>query len=72
MFFALGDRIHLPFPMLLVDLPGYGYARASNKEQETWESKMESYLMTRGTEQLTRVFVLLGKYSKATQEQCSL
>jgi GTP-binding protein len=59
LFFALGDRTHLPFPMVLVDLPGYGYARASNKEQEKWESKMETYLSQRSTEQLKRVFVLL-------------
>ena len=58
LFFALGDRTHLPFPLLLVDLPGYGFARASNSLQEEWESKMADYLTTRG-EILTRVFVLV-------------
>lgn len=28
----------------LVDLPGYGYARASKKEQEAWAASIDSYL----------------------------
>ena len=59
LFFALGDRTHLSFPFILVDLPGYGYARVAKNEQEEWEKKMEIYLKTRSIEQLTRVFVLL-------------
>ncbi len=31
--------------LLLVDLPGYGYARASKREQRTWSGLIESYLL---------------------------
>ena len=62
LFFALGDRTHLPWPLLLVDLPGYGYARVGKNEQEDWEEKMQLYLIQRSSEQLKRVFVL-GKFS---------
>ena len=33
--------------MYLVDLPGYGYARASKKEIETWNVMMKRYLRER-------------------------
>ena len=67
LFFALGDRTRLPFPMLLVDLPGVGFARAAKTEQAAWEAKMAAYLSRArvvageglSSRQLTRAFLLL-------------
>lgn len=41
----------------LVDLPGYGYARASKSARGSWEKFIVDYLT--GSEQLLNVFVLL-------------
>ncbi len=41
----------------LVDLPGYGYAKRSKKEQETLEMMISSYILDR--EQMTNLFLLI-------------
>lgn len=41
----------------LVDLPGYGYAKRSQKEREQWEKMIEEYFAQRPN--LTNVFVLI-------------
>lgn len=41
----------------LVDLPGYGYARISQKERKKWEDMIEKFLITRST--LQCAFVLI-------------
>ncbi len=41
-FFNVDDRL------VLVDLPGYGYARVSKAAREAWRPLVESYLGTRG------------------------
>lgn len=41
-FFAIDDRL------VLVDLPGYGYAKVSKTAREAWRPLVESYLGTRG------------------------
>lgn len=41
----------------LVDLPGYGYARASKTSKAKWEKMVRNYLLKR--EQLSCVFVLI-------------
>lgn len=43
--------------LYLVDLPGYGYARVSEKEKEQWGKMIEKYL--HGSEQLKAVFLLI-------------
>ncbi|MCR5271928.1 MAG: ribosome biogenesis GTP-binding protein YihA/YsxC [Lachnospiraceae bacterium] len=43
--------------MYLVDLPGYGYAKASQKEREKWGVMIENYLHT--SKQLKAVFLLI-------------
>lgn len=43
--------------MYLVDLPGYGYAKASVKEKEKWGVMIENYLHT--SKQLKGVFLLI-------------
>lgn len=41
----------------LVDLPGYGYARVSQKDRENWQKMIKNYLLHR--ENLLTVFVLI-------------
>jgi GTP-binding protein len=41
----------------LIDLPGYGYAKTSQKNREKWHDMVKSYLRNR--ENLTNVFVLI-------------
>lgn len=43
-------------PLLLVDLPGYGWARVSRRERETWRHMVEGYL---GERRALRLAVLL-------------
>ena len=43
--------------MYLVDLPGYGYAKVSEKEKEQWGKLIERYLNT--SKQLKAVFLLI-------------
>jgi GTP-binding protein len=50
-FFDLGGRL------VLVDMPGYGYARASKSVKEDWQGMMFAYL--RGRPTLRRVLLLL-------------
>ncbi len=50
-FFRLGGRL------MLVDLPGYGYARAGKEEIERWNKLIEDYL--RGRSNLRRVCLLI-------------
>lgn len=50
-FFDLGGRI------VLADLPGYGYAKASKSLAEEWQNLIFAYL--RGRANLARVFVLV-------------
>jgi GTP-binding protein len=50
-FFTLGDEVYL------VDLPGYGYAKASKTAVAGWNQLIEDYLKGRAT--LRRVFLLI-------------
>ncbi len=50
-FFNLADKL------MLVDLPGYGYARASKTEIARWNRLIEDYL--KGRVNLQRVFLLI-------------
>ena len=49
--FNLDDRA------MIVDLPGYGYARVSKMDAMRWLQRLEEYLMTR--RQLKRLFILI-------------
>lgn len=51
---------------LLVDLPGYGFARAPKSEQEKWSKMIEGYLT--GSENLKHVFHLVDIRHEPTQE----
>jgi len=50
-FFSLADRL------LLVDMPGYGYAKASRKEVKEWQGLATLYL--KGRPSLRRVLLLI-------------
>lgn len=50
-FFDVGPNLSL------VDMPGYGYAKASKKDVKQWQSVLRGYL--RGRVGLTRAFVLI-------------
>ena len=49
--FNLDDRV------MIVDLPGYGYARVSKVDAMRWLKRLEEYLLTR--RQLKRLFILI-------------
>ena len=46
-----------PPPVALVDMPGYGYAKAPKKAVESWNALIHAYL--RGRASLKRVFILV-------------
>lgn len=50
-FFNLHETLHL------VDVPGYGYAKAAKKDVKKWQGLLFDYL--RGRRQLARAFVLI-------------
>ncbi|MCB0409041.1 MAG: YihA family ribosome biogenesis GTP-binding protein [Flavobacteriales bacterium] len=49
----------------LVDLPGYGYAKASKKSRNKWEQFISDYILKR--ENLTNLFVLIDSRLPAQQ-----
>lgn len=51
---------------LLVDLPGYGFARAPKSEQQKWSRMIEGFLT--GSENLKHVFQLVDIRHEPTQE----
>lgn len=57
-FFIINDDFYL------VDLPGYGYAKVSKSEKESWGKTIETYLTSR--EQLKRVVLLVDSRHKPT------
>ena len=59
-FFAVNERL------LLVDLPGYGFARAPKTERERWASRIEGYL--EGSKYLRRVLHLVDIRHAPTQD----
>ena len=50
----------------LVDLPGYGYAKVSKKEKESWGNTIETYLNNR--HELKRVVLLVDSRHKPTND----
>jgi len=59
--------------LMLVDMPGYGYAKAPKNEVRKWQGLLKTYL--RGRPGLTRVFVLIDSrhgVTKADEEMFAL
>lgn len=52
--------------LIFVDLPGYGYARASKSDQEKWAKLINTYL--HGRENLIEVFLLVDSRHKPSKE----
>ena len=50
----------------LVDLPGYGFARAPKQEKQKWADMIEGYL--KGSQHLKRVFQLVDLRHEPTQD----
>ena len=59
-FFIINDDFYL------VDLPGYGYAKVSKQEKESWGKTIETYLCDR--EELKRVVLLVDSRHKPTAD----
>ncbi|WP_315067588.1 ribosome biogenesis GTP-binding protein YihA/YsxC [uncultured Clostridium sp.] len=59
-FFLINDDFYL------VDLPGYGYAKVSKEEKDSWGKTVEMYL--NGREQLKRVVLLVDSRHKPTND----
>lgn len=55
---------------VLVDLPGYGYANVSKKEQLSWGKMMEDYLNSRN--QIKAVFLLLDIRHEPTNDDMTM
>ena len=63
-FFLINNDFHL------VDLPGYGYAKVSKKEQESWGKIIETYLY--GREELKKVVLLVDSRHKPTADDITM
>lgn len=63
-FFLINDDFYL------VDLPGYGYAKVSKQEKDSWGKTVETYL--NGREQLKRVVLLVDSRHKPTNDDITM
>lgn len=54
----------------LVDLPGYGYAKVSKSEKDSWGKTVETYLTDR--QQLKRVVLLVDSRHKPTDDDITM
>jgi len=66
-FFDVGLVDTEPRRVVLVDLPGYGYAKVSKSEASAWKELLEGYLMRRPT--LRAVVVLVDVRRGLEQEE---
>lgn len=59
-YFAIGENGNRTSPsMYLVDLPGYGFAKVSKKDQNRWSMFLTDFLSKRGFMTLRRVLLLI-------------
>lgn len=56
--------------LFIVDLPGYGYAKVSQKEKERWAKMINTYLATR--KQLAATFLLVDARHKPTKDDLDM
>lgn len=58
-FYQLSAKVDTTrLSLLLVDLPGYGFAFASEEKANEWQSLMKSYILGRG-KSLKRILLLI-------------
>lgn len=62
--FLLNDAFHL------IDLPGYGYAKVSKSEQDSWGTMMQGYFES--AEELRHVFCLVDIRHEPTQDDLQM
>ena len=55
---------------MLVDLPGYGFARAGKSDKEKWQALIETYLT--GSDRIKRVFMLVDIRHKPTEQDIQM
>lgn len=55
-----------PLRLRLVDLPGYGYARVSQSERQSWQTLVESYVDKRRT---LRLFIVLVDARRGLEDE---
>lgn len=63
-FFLINNNFYF------VDLPGYGYAKVSKSEKQSWGKVIETYLNQR--EQLKRIILLVDCRHKPTQDDITM
>lgn len=63
-FYRINDAFRI------VDLPGYGYARVSKSESESWGKMMETYLS--GRENLVKVVQLVDIRHEPSAQDCQM
>jgi len=69
-FIAIYSKPEQPYPeMMLVDLPGYGYARVAKEISSEWPKFIEPYLRERETLQLAIVLVDANVPAQAPDQQ---
>jgi len=69
-FIAIYSKPEQPYPeMMLVDLPGYGYARVAKEISSEWPKFIEPYLRERETLQLAIVLVDANVPAQARDQQ---
>lgn len=59
-FYQINDQFRF------VDMPGYGYAKVSRKEQEKWGQMIENYLLNRDNLRMT--FLLVDSRHEPTED----
>ena len=59
-FYRINDRFHF------VDMPGYGYAKASKTEREKWGKMIEKYLRNR--ENMIMIFQLIDSRHEPSED----
>ncbi|WP_368503627.1 ribosome biogenesis GTP-binding protein YihA/YsxC [Alkalihalophilus sp. As8PL] len=59
-FYAINEQLHF------VDVPGYGFAKVSKKERDSWGEMIETFIQTR--EQLRAIVQLIDVRHKPSQE----
>ncbi|WP_100373665.1 ribosome biogenesis GTP-binding protein YihA/YsxC [Bacillus sp. FJAT-45037] len=59
-FYAINEKLHF------VDVPGYGFAKVSKKERDTWGQMIETYIQER--EQLQAVVQLIDVRHKPSKD----
>jgi GTP-binding protein len=69
-FIGIYSKPEQPFPeMMLVDLPGYGYAKIAKEISAEWPKFIEPYLKERGTLQLAVVLIDANVPAQAPDQQ---